>query len=138
MVKGGSGLGVQAYESKKEIVSFTKLIKANTTDVLHERIKADGTIESVKVRIYQGVQKSLRILPFIEHKGSKTENILTFPSTTDPYITGDDDYFIYDVTIPVEYDDFLKVWVQNIDSTHDYTLSVTVEVDYIGGRVSRG
>lgn len=128
---------LQDYESKKEIVSFRKLIPPNTTDVIGERIKADGTIESVKVRIYQGVQKALQINPFVEHKGNKLEDMITYPSTTDPYISGDDDYLEFDVTIPVEYDDFLKVWVKNTDATNSYTLVLDVEVDYIGGRISR-
>lgn len=130
-------MAVYGFESKKEIVSFRKVILANTTDVLHERIKADGTIENVKIRLYQGNQKSLRVRPYVEHKGSKIEDVITYASTSDNFISGDDDYFVFDITVPVQYDDYIKIWVQNVDGTYDYTLSVDVEVDYIGGKTSR-
>lgn len=108
---------------KKEVISFRKEINASKTDVLQERIKSDGTIEEIRVRFYQGVQKSLQVEPFIEHKGHQIEQMISYPSTTDQFISGDDDYFIYPVSVPVEYDDFIKVKAKNI--THDFSKANT-------------
>jgi hypothetical protein len=120
--------------NKKEVISFRKVIPANTTDVLAERIKTDGTIEQLSVKFYQGQQKALRVIPFVEHKGHMIEQMLTYPSTTDNYLAGDNDYFKYDIVIPVEYDDFVKVQAVNTDLTNEMTLVVDVTIDYFGGK----
>lgn len=124
-----------SYEmSKKEIVAFRKTIPANTSDVLAERIKADGTIEELRVRFYQGQQKALQVHIFVEHKGSKIEEMITYPSTSDGFLSGDDDYFIFPVSIPVAYDDYLKVAVKNTETQYPYSLSCDIVIDYLGGK----
>lgn len=123
---------------KKEVLSFRKIINANTTDVLHERIKADGTIEEIRIRFYTGQQKSLQLNPFVEHKGNKIEQIISYPSTTDNFISGDDDYFIFPISVPVEYDDYFKIHAKNIDPTYNYTVTVDVVIDYLGGKERAG
>jgi hypothetical protein len=120
--------------AKKEVISFRKVIKPLKTDVLQERMKDDGTVEEVRVRFYPGQEKSLQVSPFIEHKGNIAEQLLSYPRTSDPFLSGEDDYFIYPVVIPVAYDDFVKIKVKNIDSTYEYTLVVDVVIDYYGGQ----
>jgi hypothetical protein len=120
--------------NKKEVISFRKVIPANSTDVLAERIKTDGTIEQLSVKFYQGQQKALKVIPFVEHKGHMIEQMLTYPSTTDSYLSGDNDYFKYDIVIPVAYDDYIKVQVINTDLVNAMTVVVDVTIDYFGGK----
>lgn len=120
--------------NKKEVISFRKVIQAGAIDVLAERIKTEGTIEKMSIRFYQGQQKALRIIPYVEHKGHMIEQMLSYPSTTDNYLCGDDDYFIYDIVIPVSYDDYIKVHAQNTDLVNPLTIVVDVTIDYYGGR----
>lgn len=118
--------------NKKEPIVFIKTIPAGTTDVLSERIKADGTIEGLIIRFFSGQENSLQVRPFVEHRGGLIEELVTYPSTTDRFLSGDDDYDEIPVSIPVRNDDYLKVSVTNT-SIYDYTLKVTIIVDYLGG-----
>jgi hypothetical protein len=120
---------------KKEIITFREVIPANTLQTLEfkERIKANGTIETVKVRFYKGQQKALEVYPFVRHKGNKDESLITYSGSTS-HLSGDDDYFIYDVVVPVENDDQMMIHVKNIDPTYAYTMVVDVAVDYYGGK----
>ena len=117
----------------KESISFRKQILAGTNDVLHERIKGQGTIEGMRVRFYPGQQLDLQVRVFVEHKGGLMEELVTYPSTTRQYLAGDDDNVIIDCVISVENDDFLKVSVVNVDLVNNYDLAVDVYVDYYGG-----
>lgn len=119
---------------KKEVISFRKVIEPNKTDVIAERVKSDGTIEEIKVRFYPGQEKALQVVPFVEHKGQQIEQLISFPNTTDHYLSGDNDYFIYDISVPVEYDDFLKVEAKNTSVDFSYTLVVDIVIDYLGGK----
>lgn len=121
-------------ESKKEVISFRKEIAPNSSDVIAERVKTDCTIEEIRIRFYQGQQLSFEVYPFVEHKGHKLESFFTFPSTTKTTLAGDDDYFVFPVSIPCEYDDFIKVQCWNKDATNTYTLAVDIVVDYLGGK----
>lgn len=116
--------------TKKEIVSFRKDIAPNTNDWLQERIKANGVVTEIRVRFYPGVERSLKVRPYVEHKGKKPEDMFTYPATTEPFITGDDDYYTFPVWVEVAYDDFVKIYVQNTELTYTYTLVVDVVVQY--------
>ena len=119
---------------KREVVSFRKTIAAGTSDTLVERVKAAGTIEEIRVKFYLGQTGDLRVRPFVEHKGRKIEDVITYPSTANPYLSGEDDYFVFPISISVGYDDYIKVWVQNVDAVNSYTLVVDYVIDYLGGK----
>jgi hypothetical protein len=118
----------------KEVMAFHKLIPLGTTDVLHERVKGEGTIEGIKVRFYSGQVHALQVRVFVEHKGNKIEDLITYVSTGKEVLTGDDDNFSFPVVVPVSNDDVVKVWVKNDSSTKGHNLSVDVIVDYYGGQ----
>lgn len=120
--------------NKREPILFRKTIPGGASDDLHERIKGDGTIEEMRVRFYPGQQKDLHVSVWIDHKGSQAEFLYTTPSSGERYLSGDDDAFIFPVTIEVEYDDFVRVHVENVDPLNDYDLAVDVLVDYYGGK----
>lgn len=132
--KGEVILATGLVESKKEVIVIRKEIPSGFTDVISERIKADCTIEEIRIRFYRGQQLSLKVYPFVEHKGHKIESFFTFPSTTDNTLAGDDDYFVFPVSVPCEYDDYIKIHCHNIDGSYDYTLAVDIVVDYLGGK----
>jgi hypothetical protein len=65
---------------KKEVISFRSTIPAGETLDFTERVKADGTIEKLTVRFYQGQQKALEVVPRVIHKGEKIEDMLSYPT----------------------------------------------------------
>lgn len=121
------------YSNRKEVISFRKRITAGQTVGFSERVKAAGTVEGVKVKFYVGQEKSLQVYPYIEHKGRKYESLITYPEGTDNYLSGDDEDNTYDVVVPVDNDDYVKVNVTNT-SAYDYDLSCDISIDYYGGK----
>lgn len=119
---------------KKEVIIFRKQIAPSTSNFLiTERIKADCTIEEIRVRFYVGQQLSLEVLPRIKHKGRKYESFFTFPSQTNSILAGDDDYLVFPVSMDAEYDDEIEILVNNKDVTNTYTLAVDIVLDYANG-----
>jgi hypothetical protein len=119
--------------NKKEAVVFIKTIQPGEMLTFSERVKSDGTIEQVKIRFFRGQQKTLLVRPYVQHKGNKIEDLITYPEDTDQALSGDDDNLNYETIVPVQYDDNLKVWVKNTDGVNAYTLHVSVMIDYYGG-----
>lgn len=117
---------------KKEVIVFKKTIQPLEEVRFEERIKDNGVIESLRVRFYTGVENSLQVIPYVDHKINRREDLLSYNEGGDKFISGNDDYFIYPLYIPVEYDDDLNVYVKNINATYPYTLSVDVIISYDG------
>lgn len=118
-----------------EPISFVAVIPPLQTRKFAERVKADGTVEKLKVRFFAGQEKSLQVRPYILHKGRKIEDLVTYPEGTNEYLCGDDDYLEFDLSIPVENDDEIVIAVSNMDIDDPYTLNVSVMIDYYGGKM---
>lgn len=123
--------------TKKEPIYFSTSVPANGGKVrLTERIKGSGTIEEVRVRFFPGQQKALQVRPFVKHKGGeygKIEELITYPSGGDQFLSGDDDNLIFDAIVPVVNDDEIVVEATNTDPDDAYTLHVVIMIDYYGG-----
>lgn len=115
---------------KKEAVSFRATIQPGEKRRLFERVKWNGSVHEVRVRFYPGPEGALHVQPYIQHKAEQIENMFTYAGETDGYISGDDDYFVYPVHVPVETDDKIAVFAYNTDANYAYTLSVDVIVGY--------
>lgn len=115
---------------KKEPISFRYDIQPLGSVTIEERIKDTGYIEEFRIRFYPGQERALKVRPFVEHKGSRQEELVTYPSGTEPFFSGDDDYFVYPSFIGVEYDDMLKVYAENTSDLYVYTLVIDVIVNY--------
>lgn len=119
---------------RKEVIAFRGTIAAGASGTLSERVKADGTVESVRARFYPGQQLALRVRPYVEHHGRKQEDLVTYVGSVG-YLAGDDDSFDFPVVVDVSYDDEIKLDYNNTDGTFDYDLVVDIVVDYYGGKV---
>lgn len=115
---------------KKEVISFRENIEPGQVLTISERVKWNGTVNGLRVRFYPGPERSLHVRPYVRHKNQLSEELFTYAGASEPYISGDDDYFKFPVLIPVEYDDEVVVWVENTDSNYVYTLSVDVILLY--------
>lgn len=118
----------------KEVIQFKRRIAAGETVILSERVKAPGTIEGLRVRFYPGQELALRVKPYVQHKGQKIEQFITYVEGGDDYLSGDDDREEYGVVMSVDYDDEIKIKVVNTSTTYAYTLNVAVTIDYYAGQ----
>ena len=122
------------FLNKKEVISIRKIILANSTDTIIERIKGDGTVEGIKVKFYQGQQRALHVMPFIEHRGARIEHLVTYPATADKFLSGENDNLDLPCVVSVDNDDYFKVSVVNTDPVNDYTLVLDAVIDYYAGK----
>lgn len=117
----------------KEVISFRYDVLPNTMITLGERIKGDCTVDEIRIRFYQGQQLSLEVYPFIQHKGNMVESFFTYAGGSKQVISGENDYFVFPISIACEENDQVKVRIQNKDAVNTYTASIDVVVDYLGG-----
>jgi hypothetical protein len=118
--------------NKREVISFRKSIAAGASDIIRERVKSNGTLEEVRVRFNPGQANTLRIRPVVEHKNNRLEDLVTYPTGTNQFLSGDDDYLILPCSITVENDDFVEV-IANNTGAFSYTIVVDIVVDYLFG-----
>lgn len=114
---------------KKEVVSFRKIIASGTSETIKERLKDDGTVQEVRVRFYAGVERTLKVYPYVLHKAGRREDLFTYPTGTETYISGDDDSLNFPVSVDFENDDEIVVACENT-GLYPYTLSVDIIIVY--------
>lgn len=117
---------------KTEPIAFRKDVQPSTKETIVERIKDNGVLEEMRIRFYPGLQRDLKIMPYVLHKGSKREDLVTYPEGTETWISGDDDMLVFKINLPVEYDDELVIEAENVDAVNVYTMSVDVTIAYKG------
>lgn len=117
-------------KNKKEVISFRKSVDPGESGKMTERVKAKGTVEGFKVRFYAGQEEDLRVRVYLRKVGNIIEELITYQGNN--FLSGDDDYFIYDVITPVKNDDEIVVEYENVtaEEVGAYTLSVDVSIDY--------
>lgn len=123
---------------KKEVIAIRKTVPAGATVIVSERVKGPGTVEELRVRFYPGQSRSLRVNPYVLHKGDQAEPMLTYPEGTENFLSGDDDTLIFPSVVTVENDDNIRVIAQNMSSGFDYTLVIDVVIDYHSGQNRAG
>ena len=109
------------------------MIPAGATVTLTERVKGPGTVEGLRTRFYLGQEQALQVRPYVKHKGSKIEHLVTYNDGGQEYLSGEDDTDIIPCVINCDYDDEIVVKVTNTSSTYSYTLNLLVTIDYYGG-----
>ena len=120
---------------KTEVISFRKEVQPGESQTIQERLKADGRVTQVNMRFYPGQERQLHVKPYILHKANRQEDIVTYATGTEMFFSGDNDTFQIPVSADFEYDDEFDVFVQNADSTYQYTVVVDVIVTYFEDEV---
>lgn len=118
---------------KTEVLSYRVNVLPGQELELKERIKDNGRVSEIRIRFYPGQERQLRVRPFILHTNNRAENILTFVDTTETYLTGDNDYFVFPVSSELFLDDEFVVWTKNDNDLYVYTVVVDVVINYLEG-----
>lgn len=118
---------------RKESVKFFKDIDPGDTKTFTERIKGDGVITAIKGQFYSGQALKLRVRPMVYKNQKLVTDLVSYAEGGEQYMAGDSEPIDHEIAIEVSNDDMLKVWVENTD-TEIATLSLTIEVDYYGGK----
>lgn len=123
----------QVYQSEKvESIVIRQTIGIGASGEISERIKAPGTIEGMRVIFPPGPSGLLHVIPYVKRHGGKLDPLLTFPSGSNGYISGDNMILPFPVTFAVKNDEEIIILYNNLD-TVVHELMVDVFVDYYGG-----
>lgn len=122
--------------SKKETVTFNRTIPANTSftglTALSQLLRAPCTIQRIFGIFYSGQQGALQVRPYLYMTDDRAEELLTYPSGSNRYMSGDNMPFDISIDFDGNSMDQIKLDVVNT-SNFPYTLQVSIEVDYVGG-----
>ena len=112
---------------------FHSTVNSDSDEKDSYNVRHDATIEHVEVRFYPGQQLDLEVeLHVVDENGTSKE--IVDPVGEKPYLAGDDDFFKFDVSVPIEKDDEIRVVARNQDTSgNDYDYIVNMELDRIGG-----
>lgn len=121
---------MQKVNEKRTEVVIKQVVAAGSRGVLNYRIPSDCTIELIRVNFYPGQERCLRLTPVAKH-GQRFENFIELVG--EPYLSGDDDYLSYDVSVPMAYDDEILLYYENIGSW-PYTVDTQFTLEYENGQ----
>lgn len=112
---------------------FHSTVNSDSNETDKYNVRQDATIEHIGVRFYPGQQLDLELeLHIVSPNGSSKE--IVDPVGEKPYLAGDDDLFKFDVSVPIQTDDTIKVIARNQDTAgNDYDYIVNMEIDRING-----
>lgn len=114
---------------------FSLSVAPGVSGVLTQAVPADGVVERMTVRIYQGAQLQLRLRPYVIRPRQEEYSLVRFAAPpAKQFLDGDDDFFIYLLYVDVTDKDTLAVWYHNLQATHTYDFRVAVEINYAAGR----
>ena len=121
----------------REAFRLALQVAASGSGEISERVRGDCTLEKVSMRIYIGAQLDLRLTPMIERAsaGGIREPIIKYAPGGKQYIDGDDDGFVWSMSVPLQVDDNIVIGYVNNDVANAYDFAVDFEVDYLGGSV---
>lgn len=110
--------------------SLAKQVPAAETGTVELPVQADGTIESIKLRIYTGAENTLKLRP--QKKTDRGfEDILDLAGKN--WIDGDDDVWSWSLSVPIQSDEKVVIRYDNQDGANAHNFRATVDVDYLGG-----
>jgi ABC-type amino acid transport substrate-binding protein len=119
-------------QTKKETISFTATITAGTSQLLSQEIKQAATVERIFGKFYPGQQNTLHVQPYLLMSQGRVDQLVTYPSNANAYLSGDDRDFDMPISFDVLPNDKIMVNVNNTGA-YDYTLQIAFVVDYQAG-----
>ena len=130
---GNSRKGVISMNREAFRLAFQ--VPAAGSGELTERVRGDCTLERLSVRIYIGAQLDLKLTPMIQRAaaGGIREPLIKYAPGGKQYIDGDDDTFVWSVSVPMQVDDEIVIGYVNDDVANAYDFACDFEVDYLAG-----
>jgi hypothetical protein len=110
--------------------TLAKSAPAGGSGIVTLSVDADGTIESLKLRIYRGAENTLHLRPVRKTNGSEIA-LLDYAGKT--FVDGDDDVWQWDVSVPIQKGDEIGIRYDNQDPNNPHNFRATVDVDHRGG-----
>lgn len=114
-------------------IYFSSRINSDSTEIEKYNVRQDATIEHAEVRFYPGSQLDLQLkLQVISDDGTTKE--IVDPQGEKDYIAGDDDFFKFNISVPIRDDDEIRIIAENVDQNGNaYDYVVNLEVDRMNG-----
>lgn len=118
----------KAYRIFKEIL-------AGTTEIFKVTIKADCTLEKMRVKFYPGPEGDLQITPYYIKPDNVRINVIgTDDDNKSPrYLAGDDVVFEFEVGLAMKEGTILYFECVNTDTVNSHYVDVIFELEELGG-----
>jgi hypothetical protein len=123
----------QRRRSDKDSFSISEQVPANSSSEQVVEVPSDATIERLQVRIYTGAELDLNITPVVRTSTGQERPIVKLRGKS--VIDGDDDFYEFAPTKPIQDNDKLVVKATNT-GTNALDYRVNIDVDYRNGLVS--
>lgn len=122
-------------------------VPPNTTITARKAVAADGTVESLSIRLYPGAELSVQVDAWIENAVKEKRSLIDYFQESEldgalpegavikSYVDGDDDPWRFSPREPVfaTDDDKVCITITNTDDTNPYDVAVDYLIDYAGG-----
>jgi hypothetical protein len=118
-------------DKTKETYRLSLQVAAGGSGRLTRRLTQEGTLDRVNVRIYSGAALYLQLKPKLDQLHQREVDVVDY--TGKQYIDGDDDAYVFDVSIPVHVDNQLIVEYVNNSLVDALDFAVDFIVDHLGG-----
>lgn len=129
----GGGRSVLPSSGKPRAgLTFATEVAPNSTETLTHRVSRNATVESIKIRFYQGPRLAVSVTPFVDHAGDDGETPL-LRTVGKEAVDGDNDVYEFGISVPVDEGDTLTMGLENTDPDFSYNVRTNLELDYAGG-----
>lgn len=117
-------------ENKRVGQTIAQQVPASGSGFVAVPASKDGTVESLKVRVYAGAENTLKLRPQVKADGSFTD-LLDYAGKD--WLDGDDDTWEWQLSHPVERGHEVGIRYDNTDPNNPHNFRAVVDVDYLGG-----
>lgn len=118
-------------QEKKTSLTFATEVAAGGSGRISKEFTRDATVEHVQSRIYPGPGTDLKLkILTVTIEGNRRQIVETHGKDD---IDGDDDFYEWFPSEPIQKEDELVVEFDNQDTTNPHNFRVNFTVDYVGG-----
>jgi hypothetical protein len=121
------------FEGRKRALAFSTTVPAGETEEETFELTNDATIEDLRVRFYPGQELSLQIQVYLLKKDQdKKIDLVEYPGDK-KHLSGNDDYFEFDLSKKAKKGDKIVIKSENTDSQYAYDYKANMSVEEAGG-----
>lgn len=132
---------VAADNFRREAYWFAAQLAPGASQEFAFRVPKPGTLEGILLRFYPNSNKEVQLTPYIQRKPDRPEVLVHLIGEdnkvlADP-ITGEDDTVPFDIQVPLDTDDEIRLIAKNTSGTIAKSFYMKFEIDYAGGAFPR-
>jgi hypothetical protein len=114
-------------------IRYADTIPADSTETLEYPVDRAGTVERVRIRIYEGAELALKIRPVVIRGDENTDRSDIIETVGKRDVDGDDDVWVFETSKPFENGQVVAVEVTNTDPDYGFDFACDISIDHENG-----